>query len=407
MQLKACTNVALLLALLAGTASASDPRDGETTAERLSCAQARLLLQQQGPLNPRDKELLDQQCAQEALMSDPQTKAAVDQWNQDQRVAAARHARKLAASSEPRDLLAAALIASFDGTQQPSAPGQWSREEAGAAFTAATQRGRGDRLINWMEAIDCSRFAAYSECDAQAALLRLQSSEPDNAAVWLLAHARADQGSPEAEQFLDNAARATRYRLALNDLGALMQATYAEMDEPDMSPQVAKALAGTFGHGPDQVPDVAGTNAMGIASAVAMPALSPLQLACFPPEGVKPTADRRAACTAIYTLMSEDTLLISQSLALVSLVRITADSPEGAGWRERLRQLHWIQSHAIQILGSSAPQGYMDSVWRDGELVAMQGLLAAAGISPQPPAGWLPDDPRLRAYIEGRDPGRN
>ncbi len=56
MQLKACTNIALLLALLAGTASASDPRDGETTVERLSCAQTRLLLQQRGPLNPRDKD---------------------------------------------------------------------------------------------------------------------------------------------------------------------------------------------------------------------------------------------------------------------------------------------------------------------------------------------------------------
>ena len=56
MQLKACTNIALLLAVLAGTASASDPRDGETTAERLPCAQARLLLQQPGPLNARDKD---------------------------------------------------------------------------------------------------------------------------------------------------------------------------------------------------------------------------------------------------------------------------------------------------------------------------------------------------------------
>nr|MBA3486344.1 hypothetical protein [Lysobacter sp.] len=368
---------------------------------------ARLLLQQPGPLNPRDKELLDQQCAQEALMSDPQTKAAVDQWNQDQRVAVARHARKLAASSEPHDLLAAALIASLAGAPQPSAPGQWSREEAGAAFTAATQRGRGDALINWMEAIDCPRFAAYSECDAQAALLRLQRSEPDNAAVWLLAYTRADQGSLEAEQFLDNAARATRYQVPFNDLGALMQEQYAAVDSPDMSPLVAKALAGTFGQGADQVPDVAGINAMAIATVVAMPALSPLQLACFPPGGVEPIFVIVSACTEIYTLMSEDPPLISQRLALVNLVRITVNSPEGPGWRERLRQLHWIQSHAIQILGSSAPQGYMGSVWRDGEVVAMQGLLAAAGISSQPPGGWLPDDPRIRAYIEGRDPRRN
>lgn len=378
MRLKACTNIVLLLALVTGSASASDPRDGEITA-----------------------------AAREALMADPQTKAAVDQWQQEHRVAIERHARKRAASSDPRDLLAAALIASLAGKSQPAAADQWSREEAGAAFTAATQLGQDDPLINWMEAIDCPRFAAYSQCDADAALLRLRRSEPDNAAAWLLAYTRAVKGSPEAEQFLVNASKATRYRLPFNDLGALMQEQFAAVDGPDMSPLVARALADTFGQGADQVPDVAGMEAMAIASALTIPALSRLQLGCFPPGDAQPTADRHAACKSIYTLMSKDPLLITQNLALVSLVRITADSPEGAGWRERLRQLHWIQSHAFHILATSTPEGYVDSVWRDGETVAMQGVLAAAGIAPQAPAGWLPDDPRARAYIEGRDPRRN
>ena len=58
-------------------------------------------------------------------------------------------------------------------------------------------------------------------------------------------------------------------------------------------------------------------------------------------------------------------------------------------------------------MGVHLPDGYLQSVWRLGELPAIEAMLRAAGVPTTPPPGWLPDDEQLRALITtGRPPPR-
>ncbi|MDQ3287136.1 MAG: hypothetical protein M3Q42_02535 [Pseudomonadota bacterium] len=400
--------MALMVVLWSAPASATGSAAATATSERLDCAEAIRLLAQQDPPLPAVQRAVDRACAEEDAVSDSDTGDAVDRWQQDYRAAVARRARTLAASQDPLHLLASALIVPFPGTREAPSPDAWTAQDAGAAFAAAVRLGRDDSLIAWIEALDCPWPVAHATCHPEAAMQRLHRSEPDNAAVWLLAHSRADEDSIEAGRLLDAAANSTRYRLAFGDIGALMHEQYAAVESPQMQPEVAQALAEDYGQAAGTVPDVAGIQAMATAAAVALPEFSSLRRACVPPDGARITPDRHEACTAIYTLMSEDPLLITQRVALVSLVGLSAGSPEGQGWRERLRQLHWIVTNAQVVLARATPPGYTRAVWRDGELPALKALLAGAGIPAVPAADWLPEDSRTRELIRtGRETQEN
>lgn len=70
-----------------------------------------------------------------------------------------------------------------------------------------------------------------------------------------------------------------------------------------------------------------------------------------------------------------------------------------------MRQLQWVRSKGIEHLTARVPEGYLLSVWREGEMSALEGVLSAAGVPVAPPPGWLPDDERRHALIDtGRDP---
>src|SRR5690606_2920045 len=129
-----------------------------------------------------------------------------------------------------------------------------------------------------------------------------------------------------------------------------------------------------------------------------LPAMAVLSRAC-PDDDDAMTAQRRAQCIAIHTHMSDEPTALSQRMALTRLVLLTADQPAGTGWRERLREHHWVWHNATALMQQRVPEDYLDAVWRDGELVAVKSLLQTAGMPLIPPAGWLPDDEHQRSLI--------
>lgn len=349
-------------------------------------------------------------CAAEAAQPrhDPATEAALAQWHRANTVAVARHVRALMASSDPRDQLAAAMIAPVTEPQDPNGDVEWVTEESTIAFTTARRLGPDDRLVAWLEALDCPRARADSGCDPEGALKRLQRLEPDNTAFWLMLLERAiEQGDDAAvDGMLSRAAATSHYEIPFGEIGQLLYETFRNVDSPPLTPQVAEAFGRDTGIGrAATVDDLAAIGAMGIAMAVALPAHQPLQEACFGEDGTSSRAQRVPACMAIYTRMAGDEMLISRNIALDSLVRLTADSAAGPAWRERLRELHWIRSEGLRLIIEGPPEGHLQSLWRDGEIAALEGALGNAGIPATPPPGWLPEDVRSRALITtGREP---
>ena len=393
----------VLASLWAGGAAAMDPGNGRGAVSMpgSECAEALAAAPEASAERKAQAEAI---CVAEAQRPrhDPDTEAALQQWQQANLAAIRSHVRMLMASQDPRDLLAAALIAPGPEMPLSGEAYDFTTDEASIAFAAARRLGPDDRLVAWLEAVDCPRARAGSGCDLQAALVRLQRLEPDNSAVWIGALEAANENADDAsiDRLLSRAAAASRYGIPFSEIGLLVTRTLLDVDSPTMTARVAQALGADFGLGrAANAQDVAGVHAMAIAAAVAFPAHQPLQGLCIGKDGTPPLTRRLPSCVAIYAHMAQDGLLTSQSIALTNLVRLTANSPAGPRWRERLRHMHWVRSQGAETIGAGLPEGYLQSVWRLGELPAIEAVLRDAGVPTTPPPGWLPDDERLRALI--------
>ena len=405
----------VLAALWAGHAGAVEVGGAdEPSAELLDCAKARVLLQQQAPVDPQHLKLLEELCEVEASQPrhDAETLAAIEQWQRDHLAAIGRQARMWLVSRDAHEQLAAGLLLPMlhmreSQAEAPQAEPQWSHAQARAAFAAARALAPGDPLVAWLAVVSCPGLgvAAGSGCESEAALVRLQQRDADNAAVWLQGLGSASPESKESAQLLAKAAASSRYETPFGATGRLLTEVLRQVDVPPPSPHVAAALG--LGLGLDRPAtrrDLDGVVAMGISSALALPVST--RGACSG-EGDGMMAQRRAQCIAIHTLMSEEPTAVSQAMALTRLVLLTADQPEGAGWRERLREHYWVWDNASALMRQGVPEDYLDAVWRDGELVALKGLLRAAGMPLAPPAGWLPDSERRRSLVTtGREAPR-
>ncbi len=101
------------------------------------------------------------------------------------------------------------------------------------------------------------------------------------------------------------------------------------------------------------------------------------------------------------TWMADGETLIELAVSLDAMVRLTADAPDAAQWRERYRQNRWLvqQQSDIAFHALLRPEDYAD-----GEVPALQAMLEAVDRWP-PPADWLPEDEDSRSLIlTGRPP---
>ncbi|MEG3192873.1 hypothetical protein [Lysobacter sp. D1-1-M9] len=390
----------------AGDAS-SDP--GQAFAGVTTCAEARQALARHPGVTGGGARV-EAICAAEAARPrhEPDAQAEIRQWHRDNVAAIGQQVRGLMISQDPRDQLAAALLAPTYQLEGGEAAGEWTTDAATTAFAAARRLGPDDPLVAWMEALDCPGAKAAAGCDPHAAMQRLQRLAPDNTAVWLQ-QLRDALDEPEVERILSRAAAARRYQLPLGELGLLLYDALDQADAPPMSPRLATAMASDMGLArPVGRRDMTAMHAMALTTAVVLPTYARLRHACIAEDDVPAPARRHPDCIGIYTRMAQSELLISRALALASLVRLTADAPEGAHWRERLRELHWLWHSGLEPVNAQAPADYILTSWRKGEMAALEGVLAAAGSPLAPPDGWLPENERLRSLITtGRPPARD
>lgn len=321
----------------------------------------------------------------------------------DVRLALRERARVLAAHADGRSQLAAASLLKMATIHED----HQDQSSYAALLVRAGELSPDDPLIAWLERLGCP--ASEPLCHPAQALTRLQRLEPGNAATWLAALDDAVAGGDQAaiDRALDRAGLADHFDSYWGEAGHFLDATLASVPLPPRSVAVLDAQRRQAGGTAVQTDeDERSIMAMSMASAFATPGLLPLTRNCRG-DAIALSASRRSSCLAVAVLLAGSDTLLGRRVGLGLAVRLTADSAAGAAWREQLRRFLWLRE-LVPVVGYHPPSGYTQSVWRLGEVAALQAWATSTGRPLTPPPGWLPRSPEDRALITtGRPPPRD
>lgn len=349
------------------------------------------------PLPPEIQRIVD-------MMLDPAVTEALDRWQQEADAATAARAEALAARGTPRDLLAAMLLTAPETTDEPYGHGLALPAHAVAWFDTARRATPADPLVAWMEATSCP--IANLGCDRDAAVARLLQVDPGNAAVQLLAlqaaHAAGD--AIAARTHLRLAAEAGRFEPHGQAMLQLMLDARDGIALPPMPPGAAAALASAYlSDAPPDPADLQAVAAVGQWAALSLPPLQPLAERCSDAAATGP-AIRQDCIGALAPIAGNRGMALYPMFALHLLVQLDDDDR----WRRQLRRHAWLYEQAVPLQPSlpdarAAAQARL--LAEHGEVGAWEALLEHNGIALEPPADWLPADPRTRALVTtGRPP---
>lgn len=363
----------------------------------------------QDPPRPSEEKIAEPK----PVVDDPSIRLANDAWMKATRMAIQQHARVLAARSDARSLLAAAMISSgFQHTENRKGDTDWKPEaETQAWFDAAAGLRPRDVLVAQIEANGCGLLS--ESCNSSDALAFLLQAEPGNAAVQLMAVADAERRGDKAsaDRHWQAAAEAGTYAPHTLAVSQLLYASMQGIDYPPLDPALARAMGTWVGlQRPATPQDIADVGAIAMVAALAMPGLSPITDRCKATSLKNSYGAIREQCRHVLELLATDeSLLVSPMIGLTSLVQLNGDTDEGKVWRDRLRQFYWVFENAMpRVAGTTNapfPAGYGRWFMSGGELSAMRKLIAHYGLPAEAPADWLPIDPYHRALVAtGRPP---
>jgi hypothetical protein len=290
----------------------------------------------------------------------------------------------LALRPEPESLLSAALLADAD-VDDKARPAVLKPP---ALLKRAQKIGENSVLVWWVTATAECRAAAKS-CPEASTLQKLESIDPENAAVWMLSMWRAQQANdaPAARAALASGAQAKRY----NDyFGALVSAVYEAQDVLPMSDDLLKAT------GADA--SVAGYRLVNAANIVLGKVASPggraLAQACHNADATDSALI--ADCIAIARKMELSGSLFAQNAGLALREELLTAGPERDALQARKHGLAWQMERMSELAGSLANDAGMTRTYTQAlaatgdESAAVYAVLRSKGIGLEPPAGWHP-----------------
>lgn len=323
------------------------------------------------------------------------------------------HARALLQRQDPISQLAYAFTAPFGELPDLDMVG---RDEYQRAYTRAhmerNARVNGallrafalapeDAEVRWLAAVYCGNDDACT-----APRKALVASEPDNMTVWLReltwARQRGDQAG--AQRAFAAAADAPRFETHLGAEQEVILAAYNDLPLPGAcaTPEGQRELRSLGPRGEDDdvtMLDEALLRAQSMKFQ-SQPALFDLRERCKPEALASIDATAKEQCRKIQSRLATQGSWIERTVALESLAAMAGEADE-AQWRERLREILWMQEAAMHPRAQSLlrAEDYMLD-----EMEAMQEAFRAEGLWPAP-ADWLPQDQRARSLIlTGRPP---
>jgi hypothetical protein len=330
-----------------------------------------------------------------------------ERWHRSSAEAIRLHLRSVAAQGDARSLLAAALLWPSDADAlEHGGPAVRPAQEQRAWFEAARKARPRDRLVAWVDLVSCGMSG--DACDNEAAMAYLLAEDGDNAAIRLIAAdlAQRRNDTEALERHWRAAAAASAYAPYSLELKQLLYAAMERAQQPAISSRLAAAQGAEVGLGrPMRAADWNTVWSL-VHSAAALPSYTLPSRRCGAEALANASVEEEAHCERIMALMAEDRdVVIGPMIGLKNLARMYAGSGDGAHWRERLRALYWVYENAGRLLAGS-PANAADpgefALWSmsEGELAAMERLLAHNGLPLAPPPGWLPGREDLRALIQ-------
>jgi len=266
------------------------------------------------------------------------------------------------------------------------------------AFALAPEDGD----VRWLAAVYCSQDEACA-----APRRALLAAEADNTAVWLreLTWARRRGDPSGVERAFAAAAEAQRFETHRGIEQEMVLAAYEDLPLPAAcgTPEGRRELRNISQRGEDEhvtMLDLALLRAHSM-KVLSEPGLSDLRERCKPEVFPAAGATVQDRCRKILRRLATQGSWRERAIALESLVAATAGEPGAAQWRERMREVLWMQEAGADPGVQSLLRG--EDYMLD-EMTALQEALRAQDHWP-PPADWLPADERARSLIlTGRPP---
>lgn len=298
---------------------------------------------------------------------------------------------RLATVPDADSQLAAALL-EFDAPRGGDAGIEAANARRHRRLAWALELAPGDPVL----AAHAHRSCRWDEhCDRSRSLALLVRSDPGNAWTWLEVLAQASAAGDEAgvERALERAARSDGARSYYGQTALRILEPFGELPVPDACADYLRRLETDLLLGrPATAADLADL-AIGASMLQSLPEMRPLLAACPAELG---DGRRRGLCLHVLARVAAGETLFERLLATSRLVQLTAGAKEGRAWRERYRNLHWLQSEATarRLFQQVSPP----EQWARGEVRVMEERLRAADAWPAP-AGWLPDGVEARALV--------
>lgn len=329
--------------------------------------------------------------------ADPAWRAMMERQSRAWEEASSRHAHALADAGGARNLAAAALLLQ---DQRPE-PGTMPRTGPAAVWYAqAQEEGADDPLLAQLDVSACEEFRPH--CPGWPERIeRAIDLAPGEGALRLvalgIAAGRNDEEAMRAH--LGAAARSPDLDHGAYGFLRFMAGATQGMAPPDFAFSADERSA--F---PDYVREQ-GDNGEGVLSTwilgrwSALLPYSPkalLQTCGFGPGALQVDAATRADCiTVLARIADELPTMLGNMIVLPHLVALSEGSDRQEHWRERHRRFAWLR---VQAFPMHAPPPvlpvaeHFEHLLQAGEVAAVEAGLRRAGIDPDPPADWEPDE---------------
>jgi len=313
----------------------------------------------------------------------PDTTLLSPELTPDQRLAQFHHdeINLLALRADAAPLLAAALMAIPDADEK-SRPAPLKTP---ALLARAQKFGADDALVWWVTAgVEC--HAAKNACPSTETLQQLERTDAQNAAMWAIAFAHAQQAKDDAtaRAALTSAAQATLYD---DHFGALI----AVIDSATGILPVSEEIVRASGQGSVSTEGYKLTYAAGLAASLPQPGLRAIVETC---KSAANDASLAADCVAVAQKIADCGSLITRSQGIALLAALSPSGAQHDTASARARTQAW-QAQRIGELGERLADDprltkiYLDALRQRGqEIDAIQAVLGNQGIALEPPADW-------------------
>jgi hypothetical protein len=306
------------------------------------------------------------------------------------------HANYLANKGDARSLTVAAMLLNSDVLLNPSTTNNNNALQSKWIAMAAIQAPE-DPLIAWVETMQCFNS---ENCNPSNALERLEQRDSNNAAVHLLSfnQAKIDNDLAKMDAAFFKASNSRHFQWYYNKLGGMVYDALSDW-RPDIHAFDRASDAKLLGLGrPVSDQDYRKFESLNMAITYMVPALQDIYDFCS--VGAK-DQKRLKGCIKFFGLMSNDKTTVSKAVGLTKLVKMTATLPEGAVYREELRQFYWARENYSKLnIGKPETESSFVRLWPEvTEWDAIVKDLNLFNIPSRAPQNWLPENESKRSLV--------